>query len=44
MPQTDYDIFISYRTAHRPWVEALAYNLQAQGYKVFLDAWAIAGG
>ncbi len=44
MSQTDYDIFISYRTARRPWVEILAHNLQAQGYKVFLDAWEISGG
>lgn len=32
-----YDIFISYRTTRRPWVEVLADNLEAQGYKVFLD-------
>ncbi len=46
MPATDapsstntpsYDIFISYRTTRRPWVEVLADNLAAQGYKVFLD-------
>ena len=40
----EYDIFISYRTARRPWVETLAYNLQQQGYKVFLDAWELSGG
>ncbi|WP_219988837.1 toll/interleukin-1 receptor domain-containing protein [Leucothrix pacifica] len=26
-----YDIFISYRTTRRPWVETLAHNLTAQG-------------
>ncbi len=44
MPDSHYDIFISYRTTRRPWVETLAHNLAAQGYKVFLDAWEIAGG
>ena len=40
----EYDIFISYRTTRRPWVETLAYNLQQQGYKVFLDAWELKAG
>ena len=39
-----YDIFISYRTTRRPWVETLAHNLTAQGYKVFLDAWELTAG
>lgn len=39
-----YDIFISYRTTRRPWVETLAHNLAAQGYKVFLDAWELTAG
>ena len=39
-----YDIFISYRTTRRPWVEVLAQNLQAQGYKVFVDAWELTAG
>ena len=39
-----YDIFISYRTTRRPWVEVLAKNLQAQGYSVFLDAWVLTAG
>ena len=43
IPQ-EYDIFISYRTTRRPWVETLAYNLQQQGYKVFLDAWELKAG
>lgn len=40
----EYDIFISYRTTRRPWVEILAYNLQQQGYTVFLDAWELKAG
>lgn len=43
-PTTEYDIFISYRSTCRPWVETLAHNLVAQGYKVFLDAWELYGG
>lgn len=39
-----YDIFISYRTTRRPWVEILAKNLQAQGYSVFIDAWELTAG
>ena len=39
-----YDIFISYRTTHRPWVEVLAQNLQAQDYKVFVDSWELTAG
>jgi len=39
-----YDIFISYRTSQRQWVEALAKNLQQQGYTIFLDIWEIQAG
>ena len=39
-----YDIFISYRNTHLPWVEVLGKNLQAQGYTVFIDAWELTGG
>ena len=39
-----YDIFISYRTTRGPWVETLAHNLTAQGYKVFLDTWELTAG
>ncbi len=39
-----YDIFISYRTTHADWVETLALNLKAQGYKVFLDRWEVVAG
>ena len=41
---TQYDIFISYRSTQRAWVETLASNLRDQGYKVFLDIWEISGG
>lgn len=36
-PDYKYDVFISYRTMHRPWVEVLYNNLKAQGYHIFLD-------
>jgi hypothetical protein len=39
-----YDVFISYRFTQRDWAEALAHNLVAQGYKVFIDAWELYGG
>ena len=39
-----YDIFISYRTTHSNWVETLAHNLRAQGYKIFLDRWELIRG
>ena len=39
-----YDIFISYRTTHSPWVETLAVNLRNQNYKVFLDRWELIPG
>ncbi|PON17750.1 hypothetical protein C2W62_11590 [Candidatus Entotheonella serta] len=39
-----YDIFISYRTTYTDWVEALAHNLKAQGYTVFLDRWELQPG
>lgn len=39
-----YDIFISYRFTQHDWAEALAHNLVAQGYKVFIDAWELYGG
>jgi hypothetical protein len=39
-----YDIFLSYPSSQRQWVEALAKNLQQQGYKIFLDIWKIQGG
>lgn len=44
MTSTKYDIFISYRSTQRPWVEILANNLVAQDYNVFLDAWELYGG
>lgn len=39
-----YDIFISYRTTNILWVEALAKNLQAQGYTIFIDVWELTAG
>ena len=39
-----YDIFISYRTTHSNWVETLAHNLKAQGYRIFLDRWELIPG
>ena len=39
-----YDVFISYRTIHRQWVETLATNLERNGYRVFLDAWRLIPG
>jgi hypothetical protein len=39
-----YDLFISYRTTHRDWVETLAFNLKDQGYSVFLDQWELIPG
>lgn len=39
-----YDIFISYRTTYTDWVEALAHNLSAQGYSIFLDRWELEAG
>ncbi|MDD5391643.1 MAG: TIR domain-containing protein [Thiothrix sp.] len=43
-PDFQYDVFISYRFTQRDWAEALAHNLVAQGYKVFIDAWELYGG
>ncbi|MBJ6611429.1 MAG: toll/interleukin-1 receptor domain-containing protein [Candidatus Thiothrix moscowensis] len=44
MTAYQYDIFISYRFTQHDWAEALAHNLVAQGYKVFIDAWELYGG
>jgi hypothetical protein len=44
VPVFQYDVFISYRFTQRDWAEALAHNLVAQGYKVFIDAWELYGG
>nr|VFK23138.1 MAG: TIR domain-containing protein [Candidatus Kentron sp. MB] len=41
---TGYDIFLSHRGENKPWVEVLARNLQAFGYRVFLDTWELQPG
>ncbi len=38
-----YDVFISHRSDHKPWVITLANNLQ-RNYRVFLDAWELVPG
>ena len=39
-----YDVFISHRSDHKPWVITLANNLRQRGYRVFLDAWELVPG
>ena len=39
-----YDVFISYKSDYKPWVEALARNLQAQGLSVWFDDWRKVAG
>ena len=39
-----YDVFISYSSADRKWVEALAELLRDDGLEVWLDAWRIRAG
>ena len=39
-----YDVFISHRSDHKPWVETLARNLKTRGYDVFLDLWELVPG
>jgi tetratricopeptide (TPR) repeat protein len=41
---TDWDVFISYRSANRIWALALYDMLQQAGYKVFLDQYVLAAG
>ena len=42
---SNYDIFISYRSTNKPWVETLARNLRSIGYpRVFLDFWELIPG
>ncbi len=40
----NYDIFISYRSKNKVWVETLARNLRNEGYKIFLDIWELIPG
>jgi hypothetical protein len=37
--QAQYDVFISYKSGYKPWVEALARNLKRQRFEVWLDDW-----
>jgi hypothetical protein len=39
-----YDVFISYNSQYRAWIEVLAYNLKSQHLKVFLDDWEFIPG
>lgn len=43
MPKT-YDVFISHKSEHKPWVIWLAEALQSCGYSVFLDIWNLIPG
>lgn len=40
----NYDIFISYRTTHKTWVDILACNLKDHGFTLFLDSWELIPG
>jgi hypothetical protein len=40
----NYDVFISYRTTHKTWVDILARNLTDQGFTLFLDSWELIPG
>ena len=33
------DFFVSYRTADQSWAEWIAWELEAAGYTVFVQAW-----
>ena len=39
-----YDVFLSYKSEHKPWVEWLARSLQSAGRSVFLDIWNLVPG
>jgi hypothetical protein len=41
---TDFDFFISYASADKEWAQWLAWELQSQGFSVFLDSWQIMPG
>jgi len=39
-----YDVFISYKSQYKDWIEVLALNLRSQNLSVFLDDWEFIGG
>ena len=39
-----YDVFLSHKSEHKPWVEWLARCLKASGRSVFLDIWNLVPG
>jgi hypothetical protein len=43
-PAQQLDVFISYASGQREWVEALANNLQSAGKSVFFDVWRLVPG
>ncbi len=43
-PGDTYDLFLSHRSLDKVWVETLARNLRARGYRVFYDDWVLVPG
>ncbi|MGH9896799.1 MAG: toll/interleukin-1 receptor domain-containing protein, partial [bacterium] len=43
-PDFDYDVFLSHKSEHKPWVEWLARSLETCGRRVFLDTWNLVPG
>jgi TIR domain-containing protein len=43
-PDYAYDVFISHKSEHKPWVEWLARALKTCGHSVFLDKWNLVPG
>ena len=43
-PETRFDVFLSHNSKDKPAVIALAKRLQANGVKVWLDAWELRPG
>lgn len=44
MPDREWDFFISYTRADRPWAEWIAWTLEEKGYRVLIQAWDFVGG
>ena len=38
------DYFVSYTSADRPWAEWIAWELEAEGYRVVVQAWDMRAG